>query len=111
MPFNADDTICAVASAPSGAGRGIVRVSGHAAVAIAAQLFEAADQQLNDVLTQASALSGRVSFLLDSALRCLPCDLLIWPTSRSYTREPVAELHTVGSPPLLEALVAAVCKA
>jgi tRNA modification GTPase len=111
MSFNADDTICAVASAPSGAGRGIVRVSGQAAVDIAAQLFEAADRQLNDAVTRASALPGRVSIRVGGAFRYLPCDLLIWPTSRSYTREPVAELHTIGSPPLLEALVAAVCKA
>src|SRR5436190_13753008 len=111
MSFNADDTICAAASAPSGAGRGIVRVSGQAAVAIAAQLFEAADRQSNNVVTQASALPGRVSILVDGAIRYLPGDLLIWPTSRSYTREPIAELHTIGSPPLLEALVAAVCKA
>ena len=30
---------------------------------------------------------------------------------RSYTREPVAEFHTLGSPPLLEALLRAVCTA
>ena len=41
----------------------------------------------------------------------MPCDLFLWPTDRSYTREPVAELHTIGSPPLLEALLAAVCRA
>src|SRR6478752_10849926 len=111
MSFNADDTICAAASAPSGAGRGIVRVSGKAAAAIASQLFKAADRQSNDVVTQASVLPGRVSILVDGAIRYLPGDLLIWPTSRSYTREPVAELHTIGSPPLLEALVAALCKA
>ena len=45
------------------------------------------------------------------ALAILPCDLFLWPTSRSYTREPVAELHTIGSPPLLEVISAAVCKA
>jgi tRNA modification GTPase len=37
--------------------------------------------------------------------------LLIWPTDRSYTREPVAELHAVGSPPMLSVLVDTVCKA
>jgi tRNA modification GTPase len=111
MSFNTDDTICAIASAPTGAGRGIVRVSGRAAVTIAAQLFEAADRQAIDSIQQAGALPGHMSIQVDGALRCLPCDLMVWPTSRSYTREPVAELHTVGSPPLLETLVAAVCKA
>lgn len=41
----------------------------------------------------------------------LPCELFLWPTSRSYTREPVAELHTIGSSPLLEALVDALGQA
>lgn len=35
----------------------------------------------------------------------LPLDVLLWPTSRSYTGQPLAELHLVGSPPLLEAIV------
>ena len=32
-------------------------------------------------------------------------DVLLWPTNRSYTGQPTAELHTIGSPPLLEALL------
>jgi tRNA modification GTPase len=39
------------------------------------------------------------------------CDLFLWPTARSYTRQPVAELHTLGSPPILDAVLAAVCAA
>lgn len=111
MSFHTDDTICAVASAPGGAGRGIVRVSGDAAVAIAAQLFETANRQPIEVIRQACALPGRVSIQVGDVLRFAPCELLIWPTNRSYTREPVAELHMVGSPPVLEALVAEVCSA
>jgi tRNA modification GTPase len=41
----------------------------------------------------------------------LPCDLFLWPTNRSYTREPVAEFHTLGSPPLLRAILEAICRA
>jgi tRNA modification GTPase len=111
MSFNTDDTICAVASAPGGAGRGIVRISGQGAVAITSQLVEAADRPAVFEIRPAGTLSSRVSIPVDGALRDLPCYLLIWPTDRSYTREPVAELHTVGSPPLLEKLVASVCKA
>ena len=36
----------------------------------------------------------------------VPATLLLWPGPRSYTGQPVAEIHTVGSPPLLEHLVA-----
>ncbi len=39
----------------------------------------------------------------------LPCELYLWPGKRSYTGQPVAEIHTLGSPPLLEAVVRAVC--
>ncbi len=39
----------------------------------------------------------------------LPCDLFLWPVGRSYTAQPVAELHTLGSPPLVEAALEALC--
>src|SRR3954466_236948 len=111
MSFNTDDTICAVASAPGGGGRGIIRISGKSALEIALHLFEKSDRAPISEIRRASALTGRVSIDNHGGLRYLPCDLLIWPTVRSYTREPVAELHTIGSPPLLEKLVAGVCKA
>jgi tRNA modification GTPase len=111
MSFNTDDTICAVASAAGSAGRGIVRVSGESAVGIASQLFEASEQAAISDTRQTTARSVRASIRVDGARRFLPCDLLIWPTNRSYTREPVVELHTTGSPPVLEVLVAAMCKA
>src|SRR5262249_27089380 len=41
----------------------------------------------------------------------LPCDLFLWPTRRSYTRQPLAEVHTFGSPPLLDAVLRALCDA
>ena len=41
----------------------------------------------------------------------MSCDLYLWPTDRSYTREPVAELHTIGSAPILQAVLSAVCRA
>jgi tRNA modification GTPase len=43
--------------------------------------------------------------------RSLPADVYVWPTNRSYTREPAAEIHTLGSPPLLEAVLSALCQA
>ena len=41
----------------------------------------------------------------------LPCDLCLWPNQRSYTGQPTAEIHTFGSPPLLQAVLRAVCAA
>jgi len=37
--------------------------------------------------------------------------LYLWPTDSSYTRQPSAELHLPGSPPLLEAALEIVCQA
>jgi tRNA modification GTPase len=110
MSFNTDDTICAVASAPGSGGRGIVRISGKSAVAIASRLFERFDRTPISEISRATALAGHASIAIRGGHQYLPCDLLVWPTDRSYTREPVAELHTIGSPPLLEELVASVCK-
>jgi tRNA modification GTPase len=110
MAFNSDDTICAIASVSGGAGRGIVRVSGPSAISIAAQLFEPIDCGSIQAVRHATALPGHARIEIDTSPRNLPCDLFLWPTSRSYTREPVAELHTIGSLPVLQCLVSAVCE-
>ena len=39
-----------------------------------------------------------------------PATLLAWPEGRSHTGQPMAELHTFGSPPLLEALLHSLCR-
>ena len=38
----------------------------------------------------------------------LPVSVLVWPTARSYTGQPMAEFHVIGSPAILELLLAAV---
>src|SRR5207248_7990151 len=48
---------------------------------------------------------------VSSELGEVPLVLYLWPTGRSYTRQPSAELHLPGSPPILEAALAAVCQA
>jgi len=106
MTYDLESTIGAVASPAGGAARGIVRVSGPQAVAVAGACFETdAGQPLN-----ARGPTVYAGHALAGALR-LPCDMWLWPTSRSYTGQPTAEFHTVGSPPLLEALLAALCQA
>ena len=102
IPFAArlDETIAALASAGGPAGRGIIRISGPAAPAIAAELCRVAE------------LSNRRPTRTETALHVpalthpLPADLYLWPTGRSFTGQPLAELHTIGAPPLLEAVLA-----
>ena len=35
----------------------------------------------------------------------LPIEIWLWPTARSYTRQPLAEIHLLGSPPLVELVI------
>jgi len=104
-----DDTIAAVASPPGGAARGIIRLSGPDAAACTARLFAAGGQA--DWTSAASPTAFPGALHLPELASPLPCDLYFWPTRRSYTGQPVIELHTLGSPPLLEAAVEAICAA
>jgi len=103
-----DDTIAAIASAPGGAARGIVRVSGPRAIDCVASLLEA--ETPSGDLRQASSprvVPGRLQ--LTNFASTLPCDVYIWPGVRSYTRQPTVEIHTLGSPPLLSATLGELC--
>jgi tRNA modification GTPase len=112
MSYDVFDTIAAIATADGGAARGIIRVSGRAVLDAVEQCFEPADGQSIRPLRHATAIRGQVRAVLhDARPRSVPCDLFLWPTDRSYTREPVAEFHTIGSPPLVEAVLSTVCGA
>jgi tRNA modification GTPase len=97
-----DQTIAAVASAPGCGERGIVRVSGVDAVALVGQIFDAS----KDGAERASQISYRESGTV--RLPNFPpvlSDAWVWPTARSYTGQPMVELHLPGSPPLLESVL------
>ena len=106
MGYDVEDTIAAIASPPSGAARGIVRLSGP--------------------ITQdciSTYWQGPTAFEPNSSSRCvlgnwqlpdqrqLPCHLYCWPNERSYTRQPSAEVHTLGCEPLLEMVLGQVFEA
>jgi tRNA modification GTPase len=102
--YHTHDTIVAIASAPGGAARGVVRISGPAAVAIVSACFDPQPKRPLDTLRSATVLSG--TFRLSGPhARNLPADVYLWPGRRSYTREPVAEIHTIGAPPMLSAVL------
>ncbi len=93
-----DDTIVAVSSAPGPAPRAIVRVGGPNARAVVARVFRGDDPVPRHLAPGALHLTGVHS--------PLPARLYFFAGPRSYTGQDVAELHTVGSPPLVERLVA-----
>ena len=104
-----DETIVAVASNHDGGVRGIVRVSGPSTVSTVAPLFEPHDsshqlESLNAARRVAGTLAVREPF------GEVECDVYLWPNDRSYTRQPTAELHTFGSPPILNAVVETLCQ-
>ncbi|WP_182830356.1 tRNA modification GTPase [Tautonia rosea] len=94
--FDTTDTIAAIASPPGPALRGLVRLSGPEALTIAWAIVELAEGSEPD-RNRPSWRTGTID--LDG----LPLDASVtfWPGSRTYTGQPMAEIHTTGSPPLL----------
>lgn len=93
-----DDTIVAVSSPPGQGARGILRLSGPNATAIAAVLFQ------HDAAPAVPKRSGfrrlRGDIVVEGDLRA-PAEAYFFRAPRSYTRQDLVELHTIGAPPLL----------
>jgi tRNA modification GTPase len=96
-----DDTIVAVSSAPGPGARAIVRVSGPKTRDV-----------IDAVFAPTAGMNPAARHLVPGSVRLtgvhspLPADLYYFRGPRSYTGQDLAELHTVGSPPLVERLVA-----
>ena len=101
-----EDTIVAIAS-PHGPGiRGIVRLSGPQTVQCVANSFNADCGSEIGSLTETDLVAG---FLNCDGIE-IPGNLLIWPTEKSFTKQPSAEFHTFGSTSVLELAVAELCQ-
>ena len=94
----------AIATAAGGAARGIVRISGVNALNVVAAMIEPTDEVIFGATNSTPTIHPAV-------IRSIPCDLYVWPTNRSYTRSPTVEIHTFGSPPLLQTILRAACAA
>lgn len=106
MQTSVDDTIAAIAS-PAGAGkRGVIRVSGPDSLQVAGRLFQSS---LTDWASQRSPSAVAGAIELPAPLGSVPARLFVWPTLRSYTRQPSVELHTIGSPPILASALGQLC--
>jgi tRNA modification GTPase len=96
--IDVEDTIVAIASPTSPAPRGVVRLSGSDVVPILTRLH---------IVCPESSRASRFETNIDvgDPIGVIPVSVMLWPTSRSYTAQPSAELHTFGSLPLLRGLV------
>jgi len=108
LQYHTDDNIAAIASAPGGACRGIIRLAGPTAVACLGQVFRPAAGEA--AARWATLTPDSQPVTIDGSISLepgheLPVRAYIWPGRRSYTRSPLVELHTVGSPLLLEWVV------
>jgi tRNA modification GTPase len=97
------DTIVAIATTRGPAERGAVRLSGPEAVAIVERLGAA----IGSIPSPRRLADRRLRLCVGDAERGLPSDLFVWPDERSYTHQPAVEVHTIGSPPVLDALARA----
>ncbi len=115
MLLDNDDTIAAVASPHGKAARGILRVSGPHTVTLCQELFSpdhAADPAPKPLDTNTARRYtgswpiGNNPQSGSSPPANLPVSLHLWPNTASYTGQPSAEIHTVGSEPVLQQLLA-----
>ena len=97
-----DDTIAAVSSPPGVGMRGIVRLSGPDAVAIAAALFIDDDTTPPADRRPFRRYRGEAHLAEDVSV---PAELYLFRAPRSYTRQDLVEIHTVGTPPILAMLL------
>jgi tRNA modification GTPase len=96
------DTIAAVAS-PAGNGlRGLIRLSGPKAWAIALHGFVPD----HDAPLPRRAEIRHGSLRVDGLRPQLPATVALWPSPRTYTGQNIAEIHTHGSPPLVSLVLA-----
>jgi tRNA modification GTPase len=102
--FQLDDTIGALASAAGPTVRGIVRISGPRALESLNDWFEPADFERWQSAHGATAHAGGLR--LDGLRSPLGVTVYTWPNGRSYTGQPLVEIHAPGSPALLEAILA-----
>jgi tRNA modification GTPase len=94
-----DETIVAVSSAPGPGTRAIVRLSGKGTADAVRKVFTHAKQVPARHLTPGT-------LRLTGVHSPVPAELYFFEHPHSYTGQDVAEFHLVGSPPLVERLVA-----
>jgi tRNA modification GTPase len=84
-----------------------VRVSGPQSRRCVESCFVADDGRDLASVDRPTAIAGVIR--LPGVASPLSAELFLWPAARSYTGQPLAEIHTIGSPPLLQGLLRTLC--
>ncbi len=108
MKLDLERTIISLASGTAGGRRAIVRLSGRNLRPILNKLL--AGSSARELLQAVQASSRRTTLALRSPLGNIDCRAYYWPDNRSYTGEPSAELHMIGSMPIVEAVIERACE-
>lgn len=99
------DTIVAVATPPGVSFKGIIRLSGSLSFPIINQRFYPDQSHLTQLKTLPHYTSGKGYLQIENPKIKIPVWLYLMKAPRSYTREDVVEIHTMGSAPLLELVI------
>jgi tRNA modification GTPase len=104
MSITLDDTIAAIATVPGAAERGVLRLTGPNTDDVVRRVFRQHSARAEWCSARVpSRFAGEFSA---NRLRVAVSGFLCWwPTKRSYTGQPVAEIHVPGAQPILEALL------
>ncbi len=97
MRFETDTTICAIATGTEGAPRGIIRITGPDTIPLLKRLFDSASDRLS-IARSAQVIDASLTL---PRIGAIPVAIFCWPTHRSYTGQPSAELHMIGAPVLM----------
>ncbi len=106
MRWELDDAIAALGSAAGASSRGVIRATGPAIGAVLADWFLPDDAGAWSTAKLPRRHAGRLQ--CPGLSTPIPVAVHWWPTTRSYTGQPLWELHLPGSPPVLEAVLATV---
>ncbi|MDP1797844.1 MAG: tRNA modification GTPase [Planctomycetaceae bacterium] len=108
MTWRLDDVIVALGSAPGSSLRGIIRASGAHMLSLFDKGFQPDDAEAWRSVRVPQRHPGHLTLPgLSSPLRV---SVHCWPTSRSYTGQPLIEVHLPGSSPVLEGVLAELCR-
>ncbi len=105
--YQLGDTIAAVGTAPGGAARAVVRLSGPEALRVLQAVVRPLQGSSWPVPQVARCHPGRI--FLQGWDPPPEAWVWLWPPGRSYTRELMAEVHTWGFPLLAQELLEALC--